>query len=360
MKHARTFTLVVAMLGASAMLFSCDNNKSLPRGGEEEFARFDKAGDQVFHDVWAEGTQELHSLMILKDGKVVYEKYAPMHTADELHVMWSGSKTFTATAIGFAEQDGLLSTEDKVVDYFPEELPEEPCEWLQELTIHDLLIMSSGFHDDHITRPDTVAAGDSLDWARKTLASPFDFRPGTMFHYNSLNSYLLSVIVSRVTGKKLVDYLDEKLFTPLGIEEFYWSESPQGYNAGGWGLFISTESFAKMGQFMLQRGKWNGKQLLFEEWFDRATTPQIMQHEGRVTDPTQIEAIVGSKNPWTQGYAYQMWCCADGAYRLDGAWAQLSIVFPEQNAVVTTTAHTSNAARLIASIWEHIFPLLGE
>lgn len=355
----KSITNILAIVAIASALAACSSN-SLPRGGAEEFARFDKAGDQVFHDVWSEGTQELHSLMILKDGKVVYEKYAPVHTADEQHVMWSGSKTFTATAIGFAEQDGLLSVEDKVVDYFPNELPAEPGEWLQELTIHDLLIMSSGFHDDHITRPDCVSAGEELDWARQTLASPFDFRPGTMFHYNSMNSYLLSVIVSRVTGQKLVDYLRERLFEPLGIEDYYWSESPQGYNAGGWGLFISTESFAKMGQWMMQRGEWKGQQLLHKEWFDKAMVPQIMQHQGRVTDPAVIEQIVGSKNPWTQGYAYQMWCCADGAIRLDGAWGQLSIIFPEQNAVVTTTAHTNNVARLMESIWKNILPLLND
>ncbi len=94
--------------------------------------------------------------------------------------------------------------------------------------------------------------------------------------------------------------------------------------------------------------------------FDKAMVPQIMQHQGRITDPAVIEQIVGSKNPWTQGYAYQMWCCADGAIRLDGAWGQLSIIFPEQNAVVTTTAHTNNVARLMESIWKNILPLLND
>lgn len=355
MRCSRYIGFVAALVAMMAM--SACNSTSLPRGSREDFARFEAAGDRVFEDTWGEACNELHSLMVVKDGKVVYENYAPSHSADELHIMWSVSKTFTATAVGFAVQDGLLSLSDKVADYFPEELPAEPHEWLQEMTLHDLLIMSSGLRHDYIGR---ASSGQQFDWARETLAAPFDFRPGTMFQYNSMNTYLLSVVVSRVTGKKLADYLDEKLFTPLGIEEFIWNESPQGYNAGGWGLHISTESLAKMGQFMLQRGEWRGKQLLFEEWFYEAMSPQIMQYEGRITDPAELERFkeATAKDQWQQGYGYQMWCGTDGAFRLDGAWCQYCVIFPQHNAVVALTSHAGNGATILNSIWNNVLPLL--
>ena len=348
--------IAVALLVSASLMTSCCT-KSLQRADKSTFTLFDKAGDKVFEDTWREACNELHGLMILKDGKVVYEEYAPSHTPDQLHIMWSVSKTFTATAVGFAVQDGLLSLDDKVVDYFPESLPANPHPWLLEMTLHDLITMSSGLHDDYIGR---ASSGEEFDWAALTLASSFDFEPGTMYHYNSMNTYLLSVIVSKVTGKKTADYLNEKLFTPLGIEEFIWNESPQGYNAGGWGLHITLESLAKMGQFMLQRGEWNGKQLLGKEWFDNAMSPQIMQYEGRIADPVELQRFKESmaRDQWHQGYGYQMWCCLDGAFRLDGAWSQLCVIFPEENAVVATIAHAGNGATILNSVWNNVLPLL--
>lgn len=351
--------MVMAAVGCLLMLSSCGGGVSLPRGTADDFAHFNEAGDKVFEDTWNEACNELHSLMIVKDGKVVYEEYAPSHSADELHIMWSVSKTFTATAVGFAVQDGLLSLDDRVVDYFPEELPSEPDEWLGEITIRHLLTMSSGLRHDYIGR---ASSGQQFDWASLTLSSPFDFRPGTMYQYNSMNTYLLSVIVSRVTGEKVADYLNRKLFTPLGIDNYIWNESPQGYNAGGWGLHISTESLAKMGQFMLQRGCWKGKQLLAEEWFDEAMSPQIMQYEGRIADAEELARFKESvaRDYWNQGYGFQMWCCPDGAFRLDGAWSQYCVIFPEQNAVVALTSHATNSATILNSIWANILPLLNE
>lgn len=357
MKRLNRYLNVAFVTVASLAALCACGGSSLPRGSANDFTRYKEAGDKVFEDTWSEACNELHSLMVVKDGEVVYENYAPAHSADELHIMWSVSKTFTATAVGFAVQDGLVSLDDKVVDYFPEELPSERHEWLNEMTIHDLLIMSSGLRYDHIGRG---AGGQQFDWVRETLSAPFDFRPGTMYHYNSMNTYLLSVIVSRVTGMKIADYLDHKLFTPLGIKHYHWTESPQGYNAGGWGLHISTESLAKMGQFMLQRGCWNGKQLLFEEWFDEAMSPQIMQYEGRIADPAELQRFKESmvRDQWHQGYGFQMWCCTDGAYRLDGAWSQYCVIFPKHNAVVAVTSHASNGATILNSIWTNILPLL--
>ena len=246
------------------LMSSCGKGVSLPRDLVRDTAQY----DSVFFDVARTACNELHAFMVVKDGKVIYEKWDPSYGPDHLHVMWSASKTFTATAVGFAVQDGLLNVTDKVVDYFTEEeLPAVQSDWLRKMTIYDLLIMSSGFKDDCVGKAES---GRRFDWAKETLSSEILFEPGTRFSYNSMNTYLLSVIVSRVTGERLDEYLDKKLFKPLGITEYRWKISPQNYAAGGWGLYMRTEDFAKMGLFMLQKGQWKRKRLLNEEWFDAA------------------------------------------------------------------------------------------
>lgn len=348
--------ILISLFSLTILLTSCSNeDKSLPRADQAETERFQTAGDKVFTDVLTGPDNVINSLMVLDEGKVVYEKYDIGYSPDQLQVMWSVSKTFTAAAVGFAEQDGLLKTSDRVMDYFDAtDLPDEPHPYLSELTLHDLLIMSSGLPDLAYG----AIQGQIADWTKAILASDFHFKPGDRFEYNSINGYILSVIVSKVTGLKMDDYLNEKLFQPLGIDEYHWLESPQGCNAGGWGLYLSTESLAKMGQFILQKGMWNGKQILSEDWWGKATYPHILQYKNVITDPVEIENLIKSRDYWSQGYAYQMWNCPDGAVRLHGANGQLCIVFPDKNAVVTVTSHVSNEKRLLDAIWQNIYPLL--
>lgn len=349
-------SILISLLSLALAIQSfAQEESSLPRADKSESGRFKSAGDKVFTDVLTGPDNVVNSLMILDDGKIVYEAYDIGYSSDQLQVMWSVSKTFTATAVGFAEQDGLLKTSDRVVDHFDStDLPDNPHPYLSELTLHDLLIMSSGLPDHAYS----AIQGHLEDWTRTTLGSEFGFKPGDRFEYNSINGYILSVIISKVTGKKMVEYLDEKLFTPLGIEDFHWLESPQGCNAGGWGLYLSTESLSKMGQFILQKGMWNGKQLLSREWWEKATYPHIPQYKNVITDPVEIENLIKSRDYWSQGYAYQMWNCPDGAVRLHGANGQLCIIFPDKNAVVTVTSHVSNEKRLLDAIWQNIYPLL--
>lgn len=349
-------SILISLFSLTILLTSCSTpDSSLPRADQTERDRFQAAGDKVFTDVLTGPDNVVNSLMVIDEGKVVYEKYDIGYSPDQLQVMWSVSKTFTATAVGFAEQDGLLKTSDRVVDYFDAaDLPAEPHPYLSELTLHDLLIMSSGLPDLAYG----AIQGQIEDWTKATLASDIHFKPGDRFEYNSINGYILSVIVSKVTGMKMADYLNEKMFLPLGIENYQWLESPQGCNAGGWGLYLSTESLAKAGLFVLQKGKWNGKQLLSEEWWEKATYPHIPQYKNVITDPVEIENLIRSRDQWSQGYAYQMWNCPDGAVRMHGANGQLCVIFPEQNAVVTLTSHVSNEKKLLDAIWENIYPLL--
>lgn len=328
----------------------------LPRASAEEMSTFKRLGDLVFQDVWTEACYELHSLMVVRDGKVLYERWANGHSPEELHILWSVSKTFTALAVGLAVDEGLLKVEDAIKQFFStEELPESETVWGNKMNVWHLLTMSSGIAGDYIG---LGVGGHDFDWAQKTLGSGISFAPGSKFHYNSMNSYLLSVIVSRVTGKKVVDYLAEKLFEPLGIVDYIWEESPQGYNSGGWGLYLSTESLAKVGQLMLQGGVWEGVQLISQEWIKAMMAPQIMQYKGIIFDEQEQQAIVASGDQGQQGYGYQMWCCTNGAVRMDGAWSQFVILFPKQNSVVVTTAHSANNSGLLSSIWSRIYPNL--
>ncbi len=346
MKTRITFLVIAAIL-----LASCGKNESkeqmLPRAIDASFAA---QCDKVFDDVRTFTTNELHTLIVVKDGKVIYERYEPGHEPDVLHIMWSASKTFTSTAVGFAVQDGLLSVDDKVVRFFnDDELPEERSPWLEQLTVKNLLTMSSGFTPVHAGIPEF---GKDYNWAATELHQPMYFEPGTRFHYDSFDSYLLSVIVSRVTGQRLDEYLDGKLFKPLGITGWTWETSPQNYSSGGWGLYLKPESMAKMGQFMLQKGSWNGSQLLNPEWIEEATYPHIMQYAGTSPTPEQLEAY--AKDDKKSGYGYQLWICPGGGYRLDGAHGQYCYVYPDKQLVVACFAETANTALLRKSITDNI------
>ena len=292
-----------------------------------------------------EAGQELHSLMVLRHGKVIFEKWLGEHGPTIPHVMHSVSKSFTATAIGFAVQEKLLKVSDKVIEYFPDELPEEVSPYLKQLEIRHLLTMTVG-HDTDPTRP---IRQNEDNWERAFLAFPIKHEPGKKFVYNSMATYMLSAIIQKVTDEKVIDYLYPRLFRKLGINGINWQESPSDVNTGGWGLFLKTEDMAKMGQFMLQQGKWEGEQLLPVSWFEEATTAFTKQPPVWVKEDADF-----SKSDWVQGYGYQLWRCRHNAFRADGAVGQFIIVLPEQNAVIVTTANINNMQAEINLIWKYL------
>ena len=296
----------------------CMAGNHLPKSAD--FGRYDAAFDQVFNDIAKNGTNELHSLMVVKDGKKIYENYSTGHGPDELHILWSASKTFTSLAIGFARQEALLSLDDKVLDFFPDEAPENPSEYLKMMTIKDLLMMASGFSKDYLA---LIRSKTVKDGVRTILASPVTYQPGTIFKYNSSNTYLLSAIITKVTGRTTEDYLENKLFKPLGIRRHIWEQSEEGLSCGGWGLFLQTESMAKAGMFMLQEGKWNGKQLLDPEWIREATSFKIVNYDKNSLDQ---EGRKKNNNPdWRQGYGYQIWKTYGDAFFFNGVGCQLAV-----------------------------------
>ena len=335
----RFFIPVAMTLG---VIVGCSGNAELPRAHSEELAVH---CDSLFPYTYSHGVDELHSLMVLKGGKVLYERWAPGHGPEELHIQWSASKTYTATAIGFAAQDGLLTVEDPVVSFFSEdELPENPDERLSKVLVKHLLAMSSGFRNINLNL--AMRSEKEIEPVKEALASEIINEPGTVFLYNATDSFLLSAIITKLTGLSLEDYLAKKLFNPIGIKHWYCDKDASGYNPGAYGLFLSTESMAKMGQFMLQRGQWKGRQLLNREWFDAAMSPQIMSGPYHPDDD------------WAQGYGYQMWCCTHGAYRLDGAWGQFVVIIHDKDAVVVCTAHAGDNGHLLRGVWKYVLPAL--
>lgn len=282
---------------------------------------------------------ELHSFMLVRHGHVVAESWWKPYDADKPHMLFSLSKSFTSTAIGLLVQEGRITLEDRVIDFFPEYAPEDPSPNLSAMTIRDLLIMGTGHAEEPAMQSDI--------WVADFLKQAVEHEPGTHFVYNSAATYMLSAILQKVTGITLLDYLQPRLFEPLGIYGATWESCPQGINTGGWGLKLKTEDIAKFGQLYLQKGVWEGQRLIPEAWIEEAVSKQISN------------GLADSSSDWTEGYGYQFWMCRHGAYRGDGAFGQFCVVFPEQDAVIAITSGLGDMQAVLNEIWEHLQPAMG-
>lgn len=288
----------------------------------------------------------MHSFMLVRHGKVVAEAWWKPEGPEKPHRLWSLSKSFTSTAVGMAVAEGKLKVEDKVLSFFPEEAPAAIPEHLKAMTVKDLLTMTGG-QDKEVK----LALTDTVPWVTAFLAHPVPHAPGTHFQYNTPGTHLLSAIVRKVTGQTLLDYLQPRLFQPLGIAPPEWPASPQGNTIGGWGLLLRTEDIAKFGQLYLQKGRWDGKQLVPESWVAQATSKQVPNDAGK-KNPDQSD--------WAQGYGFQFWRCRHGAFRGDGKDGQFCIVMPEQDAVVAITAATGDMQKELNLVWDYLLPAMKE
>lgn len=327
-----------------AVLYSgyCSNTMaqtSLPRATpESQGVRSSALSDLV--ETLDQEIQQIHSVMVVRNGNVVLEAWWNPEAADKPHVLWSLSKSFTSTAVGLAIEEGKMSLDDSVLDYFPDQAPTDPSPQLKAMRVRDLLRMATG----HQTEPPRT---ENEPWATTFLKHPVPFKPGTHFLYNTSATYMASAIVQKVTGEKVVDYLQPRLFSPLGIETPRWDESPQGESIGGYGLFLKTEDLAKFGQLLLQNGQWQGKQLVPADWVQQATGYRVSNGSNPDSD-------------WDQGYGYQFWQCRHGAYRGDGKDGQFCVVIPDQKVVVIMTAKTNNLQGQLNIVWNQLLPGLEE
>lgn len=283
---------------------------------------------------------ELHSLMVLRHGSVVSEGWWHPYRAEVVHELYSLSKSFTATAVGFAQAEGLLDVDDLVLDHLGDLAPQAPAEHLTTMRLRHLLTMTTGHDQDPTDR-----VFSSQDWERTFLALPVEHEPGTHFVYNTAATYLLSAIVQWRTGQRLLDYLGPRLLDPLGIRGAVWAQSPTGVDEGGTGLSVTTEDIACFGQLYLDDGMWGGRRVLPEGWVEQATILQVPSVHDEVD--------------WRQGYGYQFWRCRHGAYRADGAFGQFCVVMPEQAAVVAITAGTPDMQGVLDRVWTHLLPAMG-
>ncbi len=225
------------------------------------------AGVQAFVEAADKNIDSLHSFMLLRHGHVLAEGWWAPYDAQSRHSLYSLSKSFTSTAVGLAITEGKLTLNDPVLKFFPQDAPAQPSANLKSMRVSDLLRMSTG----HQSEPARTAAES---WVKTFLAQPVPFKPGTHFLYNTSGTYMLSAIVQKATGQTVLDFLQPRLFKPLGIDNPTWETSPQGISAGGFGLSVRTEDIARFGQLFLQKGKWQGKQLVPQAWVEAATARQ--------------------------------------------------------------------------------------
>ncbi len=263
----------------------------------------------------------------------------------------SASKGVTCMAIGLAVQEGLLKLDDKMVSFFPESLPENPDPNLLEITVRDLLMMATG-HEVYLLQP---AGRDAIegDWLDYVFRHPVAQKPGTKFVYNNSAPYLCSAIIKKLTGEDIRDWMMPRLFDPLGIRNPQWFKSPQNISLGLGGLFLTTEELSRLGQLCLNRGEWEGRQLIPAEWIDEATKLQIK------TETTMGHIDQMPEKDFAAGYGYFFWRNRTEGYRFNGKYGQFCIVLPERNAVVTTTAFEENDEQgILDCVWETILPNL--
>lgn len=316
---------------------------SLPRSTPEAQG-ISSAAISAFVEAVERDLDAMHSFILLRHGHVVAECWWEPYRPADRHMLFSLSKSFTSSAIGLLVEEGRLAIDDPVLSFFPDDAPPEPSANLRAMRVRHLLSMSTG-HAVDTTVPMTDAAHGT--WLRGFLAQPVEHEPGTHFLYNSGATYALSAIVQRLTGRRMVEYLQPRLFAPLGIPAPRWDTSPQGIDVGGWGLWLTTADIAAFGQLYLRRGLWNGARLLPEAWVAAATARQVPNGPSLNID-------------WVQGYGYQFWRCRHGAYRGDGAFGQYCVVMPDQDAVLAITSGLREMQPPLDLAWRHLLPAMGD
>lgn len=258
---------------------------------------------------------EMHHFMALRHGKVICEcNFAP-YPKGMWHITHSMCKSITGMAIGMLIEEEKLKLDENIYDIFPDHINAFSKIFRPVITVENLLTMTSGvtFNESGIV--------SGNDWLGSFLNASVNGKPGTEFQYNSLNTYVLSAIVTKRTGETLTEYLTPRLFGPLGITKYYWETCPKGITKGGWGLFLCAEDMAKLGQLYLQRGKWNGLQLVSEYWIEISTARHLK---------TQND---------TYGYGYQLWMeQRPGSFEYNGMLGQNVIIYPDMDMVLVTNA----------------------
>ena len=332
----RKISLWLLAIGLMSSLSANAQINELPRSTPEEQGVPSKALVALFDSLHALPLTDMHAVVVMRHGRVIGEMYPKPYAPEYRHTMYSCSKTFVGIAVGLAIEDNRLRLDDRVAVIFPELLPNSVSKDLADMTVRHLLTMASG------VKPDWNMRSRGTEWIRTFLSKPVK-EPGTQYAYDSMVSYMLAAVVQKVTGKKLTEYLQERVFTPMNVTEWAWEESPEGVNTGGWGVHIQPESLAKFGQLILNEGRWEGKQLVPAEWIR--------------------EMCKKHRETGREVYGYHIWHCGghDGAVRADGALGQYVIsVLDKDMVVVMTEATLGNGRDQRRLIWDVLLPQIQD
>lgn len=309
MKQRNVILRVVLCVCAMAAFFNVGATTKIERVAPTSVGIEPKQLMLMYDSLMTSELTEIHHVVVMVDGKIAGELHPKPFRAEHRHTLYSVSKTFAAVAVGLAVDDGLLSVEDHIDKFFPEYVKDEIDPRLRDITVKDMLTMQSGFKTQGGMR------NSQMHWVEYYLTRPLDADPGTRYSYDSIETYLLSAIVQKVTGKNILDLMNERVFHPMGITDAEWERCPDGIVTGGWGIYLSSHSQALFGQLLLQQGEWNGKQLVSKQWVKEMMTVHVVRD--------------------ANDYGYQIWLCEyPGAWRADGAFGQYIIVVPQKNMVV--------------------------
>lgn len=319
--------------------------------------------NSFYHDLTSLPGVDVHHLMVMRHGKVIGERHAKPYRATDLHTLYSASKTVTALAVGLAVDDGLLTIEDKVSKHLRDKMPAVLSPALDSLTVRNVLMMAAGRTEDQ-----RIYNSDK-DWLSSWFAGEFH-AVGKEFNYDSMCTHVLATIVTRLTGKPLLQYVQERIFTPLHITQADWELAPDSIEVGGWGLRLQTESEAKLGQLMLQEGKWNGQQLVSEQWIHDMTQRHISTSKHHDSDlPLGTSILVFLRSIWHTirswftgynvddyflGYGYQTKAIRHprvDSFFAAGYGGQLIYVVPDLEMVVVVNGRADNYGKELNTIY---------
>ncbi len=280
---------------------------------------------------------DVHSLMLIRNGKVGVECYSEPLTADNPHMVYSVSKSFLSTAYGFALEEGKITRTTRLCDVFPEETKKYKSKSIKEITIHHLLTMSAG-------KQTAIKSVKDRDWLKTFIQSKQIFEPGKGFRYVSDNYYVASLMLCKVLGETITEYLTPRLFEPLGIEPPFWEKSAEGIEAGGWGMILKTEDMAKFILCYLNDGIYNGVQVIPSWWVKEATSVII--------DTSDVEKHSDS----AAGYGCGFWNCKgmENTFRAEGMFCQYAIAFKDYNAALVMTSNHWDLQETLDVVWEHM------
>lgn len=296
--------------------YPCRTPDALPAADPEEVGMESGRIMKFYKRLAREDSIKMQTVIIARNGHVISRAHFYPYSTDIWHVSHSLAKSLTGLAVGLLFDDGLISPDDKLLDFFKDAPPAARINH-KNTTIHHLLTMQTGVFFNE------AGAVTDTDWVRAYLESGVKFRPGTQFEYNSMNTYILSAIVKRISGKGTLQLLRERIFEPLGIRDIFWEKCPCGIEKGGWGIYYYPDDILKIGQLYLNGGVWEGKRLISEKWIKESTKKQI-----DTPDETGI-----------YGYGYQVWCKEDrSTFLFNGMFGQNLIVFPRTNIMIATTA----------------------